>query len=150
MRRLDLECAQAASDLSAAFQKTDEKLIADAAAVLAGQGLYAFAVFLRAKAKKEKAGQRKAGALLLRCSKLIAALKQKNAPEPSTDDAAVALAKDVAADLQKLLLAKKITAETLTYLKYHIKAKDDPKNIEAGPESAAPKATEQERKAATA
>ena len=77
MQRLDLECAQAAASLSGFLSKKEEKLIADAGAVLAGQGLYAFAVYLRARAKKD---EKAAGTLLRRCGKLVAFLEPKGVP----------------------------------------------------------------------
>ena len=120
MRRLDLECAQAAGELSGVLSKKEEKLIADAGAVLASQGLYAFAVYLRARAKKD---ERAAGTLLRRCGKLVAFLEPKGAPVGPKEDEVVRLMQDIAADLQKLLLAKRMVAETLTYLKYHVKSK---------------------------
>jgi len=141
MQRLDLQCATTAAGLGERFTKTEEKLIADCSAVLAGQGLYAFAVFLRARPKKDK----EAGVLLVRCGKLISFLgPQTSSPAPPTEEAVVALVQSIAADLHKLLLAKKMVAETLTYLKYHVKSKDDPNKAKPSPTPATqPKAAEQ-------
>lgn len=118
MPRLDLECANIARKLGATFVKKDEKIISDAAAVLAGQGLYAFAVYLRSLKNV------KAEPLLKSCGELIRFLGPPNSPQ-DTKEQIVDLIQNIAADLQKLLLAKKLVAETLTYLKYEVKNKQD-------------------------
>jgi hypothetical protein len=107
-----------AQDIAETFAKKDEKLLARAAAVLAGQGLYAFAVHLKNEATP------KAVSLLVGSGNLIGFLDSESSSNLTVDDT-IKLIQRTTVDLQKLLLAKRMVSEMLTYLKYHVRAKPD-------------------------
>lgn len=114
---LDLVCAQAAKTIvdQSSQKKELEKLLTSALAVLEAQGVYAMALFL--KAKGSKIGE-----------DLIQKLREflKNTPQQApllSDDADVFTSlQHMAKDLDKLLLTRDLIRQTLVYARYYARA----------------------------
>lgn len=135
---LDMECARAAEAalgrVPTAEKQELEKLCADAASVSVENGPYALFLFLQLKGSKDrekKERERSANAILQAADQLVRRfVLGKPAPEgPLSDapiDAILQRMADLSADLNRLLLAKKLILRMLTYARYHAKAREKP------------------------
>lgn len=114
-QNLDLLCAQRANKIATGMgaEEDAEKLITEAAAVLAGQGYTALFLHLDWRASKKKPGARKIR------EGLYDLLKQ-----PGVLEVEDPLAEAVSGDLDKLLLARRVLTQTLSYLRYRVKVKE--------------------------
>jgi hypothetical protein len=113
MIQLDLKCAQAGQEL-AQIPGVDEKLLNSALAVLQEQGLYACFLYLRAQGKEA-----------IEVSKQLFGFL-RNIPSlhltPNDDQMLEAVAQ-LSEDLDRLLFAREVLLQALTYARYHLKAK---------------------------
>ena len=106
---LDLSCAEFGRALSA-IEGVDEKILQDSLSVLEEQGLYAFFLYLEARAKQPK--------VMEKCYQLL----QKFFPSASTDDVFDAVLK-LSLSIDNLIFARELLVQTLVYARYHSKAK---------------------------
>lgn len=115
MENLDVRCAELGEKL-AGLPGAEEKTITSALAVLEEQGLYAFFLFLHAKAKDGAAISRACAAFLERTPQSGPLLGNKDEDLP---DRLRALGQD----LDKLLFARDLLHQALVYARYHLKAR---------------------------
>lgn len=106
---LDLECAKLGSQLA---EKNNDKTLTDALSVLEQQGVYAFFLYLAQK----KDRQRITGL----CQGF---LKQQLPGGFDPDDSVFEATKQIAKDIDKLLLARDVLQQSLIYGRYHAKAR---------------------------
>lgn len=118
MENLDMKCAELGQQLAANSQ-IEEQLVTDVLGVLEEQGLYA--AFLFAKARGGDGGKSV-------CDRVFRFLRSTPQYSPlagskGSDDIFVVL-KDLATDLDNLLLARDLVRQALVYARYHAKARE--------------------------
>jgi hypothetical protein len=117
MENLDLACAGLGSEL-AGIRNVEQKLLNNALSVLEEQGVYAFFLYLRAR------GSDPGGEISAKCHVF---LKERPATKPlltgNQKDALDHIRKDLADDLDGLLLARDFLRQALIYARYHAKAR---------------------------
>lgn len=115
MENLDLKCAEAGKQI-AETSKAEERLINQALGVLEEQGVYAFFLFLKAQGKET--GEKISNACLTFLNKcqIIPPLLEKG------DDLWKKL-QELGKDLDKLLFARDLLLQVLTYARYHVKSR---------------------------
>ena len=117
---LDLQCADTAAKIAEEIKpKTPEKILTECAAVLSAHGPYAFALFLAARSKKLPIAEH----ILNLPVYMVAAERGKPLAEPRNKEQSLKFIKDLSVDLDDLLFAKTLIAQTLAYLKYEWKKK---------------------------
>jgi hypothetical protein len=125
---LDLAAAVAASDLGREFERTKtkkqevESLVNSALAVLARNGPYA--LFLYLPSRSDRMAEPLAGKLYGLVHRELALGGQ---PDARHSERLRELAK-LAENLDRLLVARKLLNQTLTYVRYHAKCLPDRKN----------------------
>jgi hypothetical protein len=118
VQNLDCACAKLGAKLASPGNKDTENSITKALAVLEEQGVYALFLYLRAR---EKAwGQATS-------EKLATFLREHPGPQnallgTSNKDEPFDALQNLAADLDKLLLARDLLQRALVYARYHVKA----------------------------
>ena len=119
MENLDMACAKLGQSLATA-NDVNEKLLTDVLGVLEEQGLYAALLFAKARGR---ALCNEVNAFLTSTPKAspLASSNSKNGRSGKND--VLAAIKDIAADLDKLLLARDLVRQALVYARYHIKAR---------------------------
>jgi len=147
MNNLDLECAKAANAIAAELGKDKdaaqelEKLATAGGAVLAENGPYAFYLYLWSRSKRRQKKQdgseervrfTPAEKIAEETYRVVAmALALGPVPKPWSWESTLAKMQEVGGNLERLLLAKKLLGQTLTYLRYHAKARGKERGREA-------------------
>ncbi len=106
---LDLKCAKIAEDAAEKLKDSDQKLVADASSILPKQGPYALTLYLASKKQHHLLGQ-------------VGEILKLAHPKPDAKTPSV-LAKEVATEPARLLLARRLLLQFFAYLKYLLKAK---------------------------
>jgi hypothetical protein len=136
MPDLDLEAARSASHIAAGVGvDLDEKLINDASAVLAENGPYAFFLYLFSKAANSKGTvllNTSAGHILSGSLRLLNDHASLGQLPPIAVQAVSQRLIALSADLKRLLLARKLLTQQMTYLRYHAKVSNAPAQGQAG------------------
>ena len=143
---LDLLCAQAAEKIAGAATdqntaKELDKLATDALGVLAEQGVYALFLYLKSKEKEKEASASRSEkekkdnnslahkiqcnllTLLIRSLNLTASEAQEDDKKDKQNEKPNKAIKEIARDLDTLLLAWELLGRTLTYTRYHARVK---------------------------
>jgi hypothetical protein len=107
-KNLDVECAKLGAKLGA---KSDDKTLTDALSVLEEQGVYAFFLFLSQK-KERPCVTDSCGAFL----------KDHLPGGFGSDNDVFKATREVATDIDRLLLARDLLRQSLIYGRYHAKA----------------------------
>jgi hypothetical protein len=123
---LDLECAEAAREMSNQMERSDPKpkkqdlegLFTDSAAVLAENGPYALFLYLWSRTTKKDGHL--AERLIQQLYKLVTTILKAGSNETQVTRMMPVLA-EISRDLDRLLVARKLMMQTLTYLRYHAK-----------------------------
>lgn len=116
---LDFACAKAGSAIASSATKDDETIITDALGVLEDQGVYAMFLFLKSVKKEKSIGIIKNLETFLKTTPKPNPLISNNNNNLEIFDALYEIAKD----LDNLLLTQDLLRQTLSYARYHIKAK---------------------------
>jgi hypothetical protein len=138
----DLICAEAAENTAGNLPGKDlEKLVGNCSSVLTRHGPYALFLYLKSeKASKEKHKDNtspppeSAASFILfgmaKALKDVFSTEMNDVSDPENRphtflkiDTILAAVKDIGSNFEKLLLARKVLEQTLTYLRYHVKAK---------------------------
>ncbi len=112
---LEIACAELGRALVKSAKKADEKVLNELLAVLEEQGPYAMALYLRTRHKEVNTS------IAPLMAKKLADILRKNQPEQN-DDVLMNLLRDIAEDLDDLLLAHEILRTALAYARYYRKA----------------------------
>lgn len=127
MENLDLACAQLGQELANVPDLT-EKLVNDALAVLQEQGPYALFLYLLARGKNPgKKVAEKCFEFLKRTPQQAPLLRDENpsfSQERNEDKFLSAICMQLAHNLDRLLFARDLLQQALTYARYHLKAKE--------------------------
>lgn len=126
MEILDMKCAEYGNKIIEGIGNAGEKnkiesMISKALGVLQEDGLYAFALYSKAKSGEENT-EKKTAKLLY--DKTFELLKTDTIRILTGDcnDLLIGIRENLSSDLDKLFLAKEILERTLVYARYHAKA----------------------------
>ncbi|MEK7275566.1 MAG: hypothetical protein AAB110_09950 [Candidatus Desantisbacteria bacterium] len=128
-QNLDLKCAECGSGIADGIfaelreKKKTENLLTKSLGVLQEDGVYAFFLYLASQGKEEKGKKNHEKMSAEVCiAEATNLLKGVGLPLTNAEQVLQDIRKNLAEDLDSLLLAKQLLERTLVYARYHAKA----------------------------